>query len=331
MGKEELKARIVERNGRKCGLTQEPLPEITSLFDTHRSPAKVENGEYSVETTEVVDPVAHMKKHWVHRVRTEEMDNLKTICDGRNQAIKVKNKINNQLLAYRRKVDHKSEETEEFLIDMVKPVKAKVAEYSRSLERALMSLLDTKMTEIRDATLSVPSVGPITAAYCLIYLDLDGFYPEGHPLAGKEKCRHASSLWKYVGLDKPSHDRYTKGVAGGGNKTMRSILWNMAGSQIKLNGPYREVYDNVKARLAASEKMTISRNTQGKLIHCMWKDTKPCHRAGAALRVCMKYFLADYWFVGRTILGCDTNPAYAEAQLGKSHRTIQPRERGWIY
>ncbi len=102
-------------------------------------------------------------------------------------------------------------------------------------------------------------------------------------------------------------------------------------SQMKTKGAYREVYDRVKSRLEISEKVTKSRNTQGQLIDCKWKDTKPCHRHGAALRAVMKHFLADYWMVGRTLTGLDTSPLYAEAVLGKGHRTIMPEERGWIY
>jgi hypothetical protein len=105
----------------------------------------------------------------------------------------------------------------------------------------------------------------------------------------------------------------------------------MADSQMKGHGPYREVYDRVKARLEVSEKEVNTRNTQGKMITVAWKDTKPCHRHGAALRAVMKHFLADYWYVGRTLAGLETNPIYAEAILGMSHKTIKPEERGWIY
>jgi len=75
-----------------------------------------------------------------------------------------------------------------------------------------------------------------------------------------------------------------------------------------------------------------SRNTQGKLIECAWKDTKACHRQGAALRAIMKHILADYWYVGRTLMGLPTNPTYAEAILGKAgHKTIDPKTRGWKF
>ena len=74
-----------------------------------------------------------------------------------------------------------------------------------------------------------------------------------------------------------------------------------------------------------------SRNTQGKLIECMWKDTKACHRQGAAKRKVMKHILADYWMVGRKWMGLPINPLYAEAILGMDgHKTIDPVTRGWV-
>jgi len=155
-------------------------------------------------------------------------------------------------------------------------------------------------------------------ASCLVYIDLN-------------KARHASSLWKYVGLHTPSYERYTKGEAGGGNKTLRTILYTMADSQVKGRGPYRVVYDQTKKRLEQSEKITKSRNTQGRLIECAWKDTKPSHRHGAALRAIIKHFLADYWYVGRTLSGLPREPLYAESILGKGHKTIDPKVRGWRF
>jgi hypothetical protein len=201
-----------------------------------------------------------------------------------------------------------------------------------------------KVDGLTASALGVRGVGPVTVAYCLTYISLDGKRPlldsKGLPVLDKkgqkiltdvDLARHASCLWAYVGLDKASHERYTKGQTSGGNKALRSILWNMANSQVKSNGAYREVYDRVKARLEVSNKLVQSRNTQGKLIECAWRDTKPCHRHGAALRAIMKHFLADYWMVGRTLLGLDTSRAYAEEHLGGGHRTIMPEERGWVY
>jgi hypothetical protein len=96
------------------------------------------------------------------------------------------------------------------------------------------------------------------------------------------------------------------------------------------DGAYREVYDRTKLRLSVSEKVVKTRNTQGHLVESAWKDTKPSHRHGAALRAVMKHILADYWLVGRTLLNLSTVPLYAEAMLGHTH-IIDPEARGWKF
>ena len=165
------------------------------------------------------------------------------------------------------------------------------------------------------AALDIDGVGPMTVAYLAAYVDL-------------EKAQYPSSVWAYVGYDKASHERYTKGTASGGNKTLRTALFRTADSMVKTRGAYREVYDKRKDRQSFSENIVKSRNTQGKLVEVAWKDTKPCHRHGDAMRVMMKHFLRDYWLVGRKIQGLPTQHMYVEEYLG--HTTIIPPEaRGW--
>jgi len=201
---------------------------------------------------------------------------------------------------------------------MLEKSEEKVKEKDKEAIKFLKEIDDPLKDAAKDAALSVKSVGPITVAHCLVYIDL-------------EKARHASSLWAYTGLDKSSFARYTKGQSGGGNKTLRTVLYTLADSQVKGRGPYRVIYDRVKTRLSQSEKEVETRGTKGIKKICAWKDTKPSHRHGAALRAIMKHFLADYWFVGRTLRGLDTSPSYAEAMLGQTHKTIMPEERGWKY
>jgi hypothetical protein len=50
-------------------------------------------------------------------------------------------------------------------------------------------------------------------------------------------------------------------------------------------GAYYDVYERTKGRLEVSDKMTSSRTTEGRLVQCKWKETKPSHRHGAAMRV----------------------------------------------
>lgn len=299
-----------------------------SLLDVHRPIPRAHGGIYTPSNAVVITPREHMERHGNLRVRCDLMDDIKAAFDDRNQVMKLKNKVANQLLAYARNTDHApNEKTVGFLNDQLAMYKSEVASRDRMLSRMLNDY--AQEDRLAGAALGVRGIGPITIIACLVYIDLDGVFPAGHPRAGQEKCPHASSLWKYAGLDKPSHERYEKGETSGGNKTLRTFLYLMAESQIKSCGPYREIYDNTKARLEQFEVVTQTRNTQGRLIDAQWKDTKPCHRAGAATRKMMKAFLADWWYVGRDILGLDTNPLYAEAVLKGGHRTVQPEARGW--
>ena len=316
MSKASLKRNIIEQYGNLCQLSGETLSEDTSLFDTHRKNPKRSGGDYSDSNTIVAIPTAHMQEHETLRVRTAPFEKLKSLVDERNKIMQARIKINNQLLAYQRMTDHPSDEMVSFISAQVKVFEAEEGRKLRKIEKHIKSMEDD--TPLIKAMLGIRGVGVVTVAYCLVYIDI-------------AKARHASSLWKYVGLHTPSHLRYTKGEAGGGNKTLRTVLYTMADSQIKSRGNYRGVYDNTKQRLERSEKPVETRNRQGKMELKAWKDTMPCHRDGAAKRAVIKHFLADLWMVWRTLEGLETSALYPEAILGGTHRTIMPVERGWVY
>lgn len=313
MAKEALKKKAETRQNGKCALTGKKLPKKYYLYDTDRKTPKAEGGIYTDDNTRAVDPVAHMERHGNLRLRDAELDELKALVDDREQIMKLRNKIANQLRAAKRRTDILLSETIEFLEEELKKVEPVLRDRTRRVDRWVKN----HKTEdaLIEAAMGVFAVGENTVAYCTAYIDLN-------------KANHPSSLWAYTGLDKPSHARYTKGQPSGGNGSLRCALWNMAKTQVRLNGPYHIVYDNTKKRLAASKKLTKSRNTQGKLVEVMWCDTKPCHRDGAAIRAIMKHFLADYWMVGRTLLGLPTEPLYVEAVLGHS-TIVRPEQRGW--
>ena len=313
MGKVALKQKIsITQNG-KCALSDDLLNELPELVDSDRINPKANGGTYSDENTRIVNPIAHMARHGNLRLREESLKDLKSKIDDREQMLKLRNKMANQIRACKRKTDDLHTDTIEFL-------EQKLAEINKTLkdrESRVWKWITKHKKEDRliESALGVRSVGEMTVAYCIAYIDL-------------EKADHASSLWAYAGLDKSSQNRYSKGTAGGGNKSLRCALWNMAQSQIKGRGAYREVYDRTKERLSKSENMVDSRNTQGKLVNVAWKDTKPCHRDGAAVRAIMKHFLADYWYVGRTLAGLRTDPLYVQEKLGHTG-IIKPTERGW--
>ncbi len=313
MNKVALKTKISKRQNGKCALTDAELPKGLSLMDTDRKQPKAKGGTYTDENTRIVDPTAHMIRHGNYKEREKEMETLKSLMDAREQLRKLNNSSNNRLLAMKRKTDHIDEKTETWLLEQSKETKSQLGKLDRRIKKHLLSMT---IPVIKPA-MAIKGLGAITIAYMLVYIDI-------------EKARYASSLWAYVGLDKPSYKRYEKNVAGGGNKTLRTALYAMAESFIKTKNVYREVYDNEKLKLVASEKITMSRNTQGKLIECKWNETKPSHRHGAAIRKMIKHFLADFWKVWRTLEGLDTPMLYPEAKLGHTG-IVQPEERGWKY
>lgn len=282
--------------------------------DLKRVVPKSKGGELKEGNVKIVDPITNMKENGTYRVRTPELENLKCLIDDREQIRKMYQKFANQMLANERKTDMLHSDTTDFLQEMLEKVNAKLKEKDKQLKKEVTALCKTNA--LIKAAMGVKGIGPVTVAYCMVYIDF-------------EKARHASCLWSYAGLHKPSYERYTKGQSSGGNKTLRTALFTMADSMMKTRGAYREVYDNYKFRLENSEKITKSRTTQGELIDCAWKDTKPGHRHSAALRIIMKHFLADFWRMGRTYYGLSVEALYPEAILGGNHRTIMPEERGW--
>lgn len=319
MSKAALKKATRKAQQNICKISGKSLPKDTKLFDTDRITPKAAGGTYTEENTRVVNPVVHMIRHGSWRERSPEFQKLKETIDDREQVRKACYKINNQLLAYKRRVDTLHETTLNWLETQQKIMIKELSIRDSNLKKSVIAL--AKIDPLAAIALKVKGVGPVTVAYCLAYIDL-------------EKARHASSLWSYVGLDMASHERYKKKTASGGNKTLRCVLYTMADSQMKgrkKDNAYGYLYDQIKTRLENSNNTVKSRNTQGELIECAWKDTKPGHRHGAALRIIMKHFLADYWYVGRTLMGLEVGPLYPEAVLGGSHKTIMPEERGWAY
>jgi hypothetical protein len=108
-------------------------------------------------------------------------------------------------------------------------------------------------------------------------------------------------------------------------------MFVLADSFIKQRNQYRDIYDMSKQNYKVSEKLTMTRVT-GKtgLYEKKWKDVSDGHRHGAAIRKMMKHYLADLWFVWRTIEGLPARSLYVEEKLGHMG-IIKPRERGWSF
>ncbi len=318
MAKKALKRKLLKDQNNIDPLTNAPLivaVDRLDLIDTDRITPKVDGGTYvDVENVRVVDPRAHMVRHGNLRERDEKLTELKSVFDDRVQMMKLHLKIKNQLRAFERRTDDSHPETLAYLNDWTEQTKARLSAVDRQFKKLVRAYGD--VDRLTAAALEVRGVGEIASGACAVYIDI-------------EKARHPSSLWSYCGYDKPSHERYTKGEKGGGNKTLRTVLYNFADGVVKDKlSPYRPVYERTKMRLANSRKMVKSRNTQGKLIECAWQDTKPGHRHGAAMRAVIKHFLVDYYVIGRTIAQLPVSDPYVKDRLGHD-RIISPQERGW--
>jgi len=348
MSKRPMKTAKTAVQGGIDPLSGATLSADQALNDTDRAQPKRDGGTYRDENFRVVDPVAHLARHGNLRTREDRLADLKSAVDDRAQIMHLANKVNNQLLAFERRVDHPNAEVVAFLTGELDAINTALALRSRAVETALKAYRAD--SQLADCALNVRGLGPITVAHLLVYVDfakevcrtcqrpeVKGAVAAEHAgefctcpsFVWRFAAEYPSSLWRYVGLDVPSHARYTKGEAGGGNKTLRTALWNTAVSMMKdAESPYRIIYDAVKTKLAASERLVKSRNTQGKLVEVAWKDTKPSHRHGAALRAMIKHLLADYWYAGRTFAGLPTTGLYAEMHLGHTG-IVNPRARGW--
>ncbi len=286
-----------------------------SLVDTDRKVPKAEGGGYDPPNYTVIDPVEHTKKHGNWRERPEELAELKAFVDDREQVMKTLYMANNRLKAYDRKTDHADDITHTNLDMIVELCEGMLKPRSKAIEQWINERKDESLIK---AMLGIPSLGPQTIAYLLAYIII-------------ETAKTPSALWKYVGLHCASHERYVKGEKGGGNKRLRTALYRMAESMMKNREcPYRDVYDRAKLQKSVSEKMIKTRNTEGKWVEVMWKDAKPSHRHGHALRLIIKAVLGDLWFVWRTIEGLPTRSPYVEEKLGHTG-IVRPEERGWIW
>jgi len=282
------------------------------LLDTHRRIPKAQGGRYTDKNTSVMNPVDHLKEHNNYRFRAPAHAELKRIIDDRNQFIKLRLKLANQLLAYKRMVDDGAHSTIKFFNQQIEEVDTE----QKRRDKAVMNQLKILNHPITKPALGIRGVGPITVAYLIAYIDI-------------EKAECASALWKYCGYHTASHKRYVKNETSGGNKALRSILFNTASSMIKSKSPYSKVYYNEKKKLESSQKMVETRNTQGHLVTKMWCETMKSHRHGAAMRKMIKHFLADLWFVWRSLEGLSTRPLYVEEKLGHTG-IVKPSERGWL-
>lgn len=112
-------------------------------------------------------------------------------------------------------------------------------------------------------------------------------------------------------------DRLTTGFIAPFNQFLRTKMVGVLGSSfLKCRSPYRDYYDNMKARLEAEEnKVSTADPEKAKA----WKDESAGHRHNAAMRYMIKMFLKDLYVAWRTLEGLEVRAPYQEEYLGHKH------------
>jgi hypothetical protein len=316
MSKTNLKEAARERQNNASDVSGAPLPDDNSLIDTHRPVSRVEGGDYTPDNTKVLLPTEHRDLHGnTPRIDDPALVDLRAIMEDYRRCMKLRMMVNNQKLAVERHMDEITPEIEE----MYDIILEEIGTRENYFKRAGVKQLDKVDLPIVKAMLEIRGVGPITAAEIVTKIDIN-------------LAETPSSLWAYVGLDGESRDRYTKGVKGGGNKHLRSVLYNLATSFMRNgNEDYRAVYDRRKRKTENSKKTVMHKHRAHEPYkETAWKDVNPGRRHNDALRIMIKHFLSDLWFVWRKLEGLPTERPYVEEHLGHSG-IISPEERGWKY
>jgi len=174
----------------------------------------------------------------------------------------------------------------------------------------------------------VRGIGPALAAVLITYLD-------------PAKARHASSFWKYSGLDvgadgagrsrRAEHLIDREYVDKNGNAATRlsttynpwlkmKLLGGLGPSFLRSNSPWRETFDGYRHRInsdPARIKVTVG---EWKKLHKAGGDLRnvwtPGRIKNAAIRYMVKMFLADLWAKWRALEGLPVTVPYAVGKLG---------------
>jgi len=190
---------------------------------------------------------------------------------------------------------------------------------------------------------NIRGVGPALAAVLITYLD-------------PAKARHASSFWRYCGLDvgpdgagrsrRVEHLIEREYIDKNGKQATRlsttynpwlkmKLLGALGPSFLRSHSPWRDQFDNYKHRIISDpnkEKVTLIEwkknfNQMKKQVTdkelseedmgvAMRQLWSPGRVKNAAIRYMVKQFLADFWIKWRTMEGLHVSEPYAVAKLG---------------
>jgi hypothetical protein len=129
-----------------------------------------------------------------------------------------------------------------------------------------------------------------------------------------ERCDTISALWRYAGyaVIDGEREKPTKGEKLHYNNRLKATIYNVGGSFLKCNSPYRQFYDEAK------EYYQTNRT-----------DWTKMHIHLASQRKMVKVFLAHLWLVWRELKGLPLNGGlYVEERMGHTH-IVTPHAFGW--
>lgn len=115
------------------------------------------------------------------------------------------------------------------------------------------------------------------------------------------KADTVSKLWRFAGyatIDGEA-EKMVKGEQAHYNKRLKTTLYLVATSFMKLGSPYRRIYDEARAQYEKTKPD--------------WSDG---HKHMAAMRKMNKVFLQHLWIIWRTLEGLPTRSLYAQEYLG---------------
>ena len=163
----------------------------------------------------------------------------------------------------------------------------------------------------------VRGCGPLMSAICLAYLD-------------PHKARHASSFWKYCGLDVVVNEETGEGE-GRGRKhcEMRPYIDKEGNEKERKSLTYNPFVKTKLVEVLMSSFLRAKESHYGKVyydykhrISQREKEISPLHRHRMAARYAVKMFLRDMWVVWRELEGLEVSEPYEVAKLGhKPHGT----------
>jgi hypothetical protein len=134
--------------------------------------------------------------------------------------------------------------------------------------------------------------------------------------------RHVSSLWRYAGYgvdpETGQRDRPTKGKKLVYNRKLKSMVYRLMTNQIRLNGPYAQIYRNAKHTYLTTRGPDSGLDTK----HPDFWSLKHCDEA--ARRKASKIFLSHLYQVWRTAEGLPTDSPWIMEHGRSGHALIDP-------